>query len=30
VRKKPPAPLALDKPATMYAILKKVTPFIKS
>jgi len=30
VRNKPPAPLAFDKPATMDAILKKVTPFIKS
>ena len=30
VRDKPPAPLAFDKPATMAAILKKVTPFIKS
>lgn len=30
VRNKPPAPLAFDKPATMAAILKKVTPFIKS
>ncbi len=29
-RKKPPAPLAFDKAATMDAILKKVTPFIKS
>jgi hypothetical protein len=28
-RDKPPAPLAFDKPATMAAILKKVTPFIK-
>lgn len=30
VRDKPPAPLAFDKAATMDAILKKVTPFIKS
>ncbi len=30
IRDKPPAPLAFDKPATMDAILKKVTPFIKS
>jgi hypothetical protein len=30
VRNKPPAPLAFDKSATMDAILKKVTPFIKS
>jgi hypothetical protein len=30
VRDKPPAPLAFDKPATMDAILKKVTPFIQS
>jgi len=29
-RNKPPAPLAFDKAATMDAILKKVTPFIKS
>ena len=29
-RSKPPAPLAFDKPATMDAIVKKVTPFIKS
>ena len=30
VRNKPPAPLSFDKPATMDAIIKKVTPFIKS
>jgi rubrerythrin len=30
VRSKPPAPLAFDKPASKAAILKKVTPFIKS
>ena len=29
-RDKPPAPLAFDKSADMDAILKKVTPFIKS
>jgi hypothetical protein len=29
-RSKPPAPLAFDKAADMNAILKKVTPFIKS
>ena len=29
-RSKPPAPLAFDKAATKDAILKKVTPFIKS
>ena len=29
-RNKPPAPLAFDKAATMDAILKKVTPFIKA
>jgi len=29
VRDKPPAPLTFDKPATMDAIIKKITPFIK-
>ncbi len=29
-RSKPPAPLAFDKPATMDAIVKKITPFLKS
>ncbi len=29
-RGKPPAPLAFDKPAEMDAVVKKVTPFIKS